>query len=158
MLGEAKTLQRIVPRPSPTDDVCGLIAVSLKAVSDQSRAIGANAVAYEAVALLERLLSLPAQRRTNDQLSGETGATLPLCHRSFSAAGRDAIGEMHCERSPWGRLRGTRRRWRRSSSPCSHHATLVLGVPVRVLAYPCLSVTKPVNKLRPARDAAQKNQ
>jgi hypothetical protein len=34
VLGEAKTLQRIVPRLSPTDDVCGLIAVSLKAVSD----------------------------------------------------------------------------------------------------------------------------
>ena len=44
-----------------------------------------------------------------------------------------------------------------------HHPALIiqrscLEFRFEVLAYPCLSVTKPVNKLRPARDAAQKNQ
>jgi hypothetical protein len=60
VLEEAKALQRIAPRLSPTNEACGLIETTLKAVSVRSKKLGMDVMAHEAGTLLERLSHLQA--------------------------------------------------------------------------------------------------
>jgi hypothetical protein len=55
VLEEAKTLNRIIGRFSPTEETCDLIEATLTLVAKQCKSDGSPAMAHEADALLERL-------------------------------------------------------------------------------------------------------
>jgi hypothetical protein len=54
-LEEAKTLNRIIGRLSPTEETCDLMKATLKLVAKDCKSDGAPVMAYETDALLERV-------------------------------------------------------------------------------------------------------